>query len=77
MGVVCILLASADTFLCWFVSSIAYNKHADGSEQAGSINMYVCLYLHLHIYYSETYIVVFYYIKFQTKALGAEGLFFW
>lgn len=61
------------TLIC---QSHCENKCADGLEQAGSINMCICLYLHLYIYYSETYIVVFYDIKFQTKALGAEVLFF-
>lgn len=67
----CILLASADTFLRWSVSSIVFNKHADGSEQA-------CTYVYTYTctYYSETYIVVFSCIKFQTEALGAEVLFF-
>lgn len=75
MGVVCILLASAEASLNWSVSPIAYNKQADGSEQAGSINMYICLYPHIHIYYSETHIVVSHDIKFQNKTLEAEVFF--
>jgi len=55
---------------------MAYNKHADASQQAGRMYMYVYVYLYLHVYDSEIYTVVFYYIRFQTKGLGSWSVAF-